>query len=56
MEVSSQLKKTLGCFVFYCEGGQTLEQVSQRGLLSNFGDIKNLTEWRPEQPAVSDPA
>lgn len=30
--------------LLYCEGGQTLKQVSQRGLLSNFGDIKNMTE------------
>ncbi|KAK4811097.1 hypothetical protein QYF61_016383 [Mycteria americana] len=42
--------------LFYCEGGQTLEQVAQRGCgVSVLGDIKNPTGCGPEEPALVDP-
>lgn len=40
----------------YCEGGQTLDQVAQRWCgVSILGDIQNLDEHGPRQPAIVDP-
>ena len=43
--------------VFYHGGGQTLEQVAQRGRgTSSLGGHQNLTGRGPEQPALTGPA
>lgn len=43
--------------LFYCECGQILEQVTQRGYgVSTLREIQNLTGHNPEEPALSDPA
>lgn len=45
--LASEYKETC----FYCEGGQTLEQVAQVG----YG-VPHLSVHGPGQPAVNDPA
>ncbi|KAK4827150.1 LOW QUALITY PROTEIN: hypothetical protein QYF61_015104 [Mycteria americana] len=51
-EIPSEHKKTL----FYWEGGQTLEQVTQRGCgVSIHGAIQSLTGHGPGQPALGGP-
>lgn len=43
--------------IFCCEGGQTLEEVSQRGCgVSICGDAESSTEHSPGQPALVDAA
>jgi len=51
-EISFKHKKN----TFYCERGQTLEQVAQRGRgASILAGTQNLTGHGPEQPAVGGP-
>lgn len=43
--------------LFYCEGAQTLEQVSQGGCrVSLIRDNQNLSGYSPQRPAVAEPA
>lgn len=42
-------------FFFYCEGGQTLEQVAQTGCaISILGAIQNLNKYYSDQPTPGD--
>ena len=51
-EIPFKHKKTL----FYCDGDQTLEQITQRGCgVFILGDIQNPAGHSPEQPALADP-
>jgi len=51
-----QTKKPKQTNFFYCEGGQTLDQVAQRWCtISILGDIQNLAGHNPRQPAIVDP-
>jgi len=44
-------------WLFYNEGGRTLEQVTWRGSgVSICGDTQNLTGHGPGKPALADPA
>jgi len=52
-EIPFKQKKKL----FYCDSGQTLEQVTQRGCeASTFGVTQTPTRHSPEKPALVDPA
>jgi len=52
-ETPSEHKKLL----FYCEGGQTLEQVAQRDCEDFIpGDVKSLSERGRGKPALTDAA
>ena len=53
MEIPLKHNKPL----FYCEGGQTLEEVAWRGCgVSILGDIQNPSGHGPGQPALAAPA
>lgn len=43
--------------IFYCDSGQTLEQIAQRGCEASIrGGIQIPTRHGPKKPALEDPA